>query len=63
MAEEKKGSLFGVKVGTPSRQGKGMGGLVAEERRVVCFVDEKELEGCLDGVGGSLLQGLLIGYA
>ena len=61
VAKENKGGIFGVKVGTPSRKGKGTGAIVAEERKIVCFVDEKELESCLDGAGRSLLQGLLNG--
>ena len=63
VTDEKKGGSFGVKIGTPRRKGKSTGGFVAEERRVICFVDERELEGCLDGPGGSLLQGLLRGDA
>ena len=59
VSDEKKGGSFGMKLGTPSRKGNSMGGFVAEERRVVCFVDEKELEGCLVGPGGDLLLGLL----
>ncbi|KAL8942381.1 MAG: hypothetical protein Q9216_001701 [Gyalolechia sp. 2 TL-2023] len=30
-----------------------------EDRRVSCWVSEKELETCLDGVGGAILRGLL----
>ncbi|MCJ1227396.1 AAA ATPase [Toensbergia leucococca] len=32
-----------------------------EERRVVCFVGEEELEGCLEGAGGAILRALLRG--
>ncbi|KAL8954071.1 MAG: hypothetical protein Q9222_000128 [Ikaeria aurantiellina] len=31
-----------------------------EEKRVSCWVSEKELEGCLDGAGGAILKGLLM---
>lgn len=44
----------GLGVGTP-RKGMGKG----DERRVVSFVGEKEVEGCLEGVGGGILKGLL----
>ena len=44
----------GLRLGTP-RQGVGK----KEERRVVSFVGEKEVEGCLEGTGGGLLKGLL----
>ena len=63
VGEEKKGIMFGVKAGTPSRKGKGMGEVMREDRRVVCFVDEREVQGCLEGVEGSILGGLLIGDA
>ncbi len=44
--------------------GRGFGGTPkkgkrAEERFVICFVDEKEVLGCLEGVGGGILRGLL----
>jgi len=44
--------------------GRGFGGTPkkgkrAEERCVICFVDEKEVLGCLEGVGGGILRGLL----
>jgi cell division control protein 6 len=41
--------------------GKKMKGGVGEERRVVSWVSEAEVEGCLEGVGGSILRGLLMG--
>ena len=34
---------------------------MAEERKVVCFVDEREVRECLVGPGGGLLLGLLDG--
>lgn len=45
---------------TPSRK-KRMGGAVGEERRMICWVSEEEVEGCLEGVGGAILRGLLMG--
>lgn len=45
----------GIIKGTPGRKaGK------REDRRVSCWVSEKELETCLDGVGGAILRGLLV---
>lgn len=44
----------GLGLGTP-RKGMGKG----DERRVVSFVGEKEVEGCLEGVAGGILKGLL----
>ena len=44
----------GLRLGTP-RKGMGKG----DERRVVSFAGEKEVEGCLEGVGGGILKGLL----
>lgn len=61
VGEDKKGFTFGAKSGTSSRKGTGMASAVREDRRMVSFVDEKELHGCLDGVGGSILRGLLSG--
>ena len=31
----------------------------SEERRILSFVNEEEVQGCLDGIGGSILEGLL----
>ncbi len=61
IGEERKGFTFGVKAGASGRKGKGLGSIGREDRRVVCFVDEKEVHGCLDGVGGTILSGLLSG--
>lgn len=44
--------------GTPRKKMKGGTG---EERRVVSLVSEEEVEGCLEGVGGAILRGLLMG--
>lgn len=44
--------------GTPRKKMKGGTG---EERRVVSLVSEEEVEGCLEGVGGTILRGLLMG--
>lgn len=55
LGEEKGGRGFGRGFGTPSKKAKGMG----EEKRVVSFVDEGEVRGCLEGVGGGILRGLL----
>lgn len=40
---------------------KKMNGGTGEERRVVSWVSEEEVEGCLEGVGGAILRGLLMG--
>ncbi|KAL9006980.1 MAG: hypothetical protein Q9188_000268 [Gyalolechia gomerana] len=49
-----EGDARGIIKGTPGRKaGKG------EDRRVSCWVSEKELETCLDGAGGAILRGLL----
>ena len=34
---------------------------IGEERRVVSWVSEDEVEACLEGVGGAILRGLLMG--
>ena len=54
VGEEKTGRGFGM---TPSKKGKGKG--MGEEKRVVGFVDEKEVKSCLDGVSGGILRSLL----
>ena len=41
--------------GTPSKKSKVMG----DGKRVICFVDEEELKGCLRGAGREILLGLL----
>lgn len=53
-----KGKGFAAKAPrTPSKKGaKG-----TEERKVVSWVGEKEVEACLEGVGGNVLRGFLIG--
>lgn len=56
VGEEKSGRSFAIR-STPTRKWKG------EERKVVNFVDEKELEGCLERAGGGILRGLLNGDA
>ena len=53
VGEEKTGRGFAMM--TPSKKGKG----VDEEKRIVSFVDEGEVKGCLDGVGGGILRSLL----
>lgn len=53
VGEEKTGRGFAMT--TPSKRGKG----VDEEKRIVSFVDEGEVKGCLDGVGGGILRSLL----
>lgn len=55
LGEEKGSRGFGTILGTPSKKSKGVG----EDRRVVSFVDEGEVQGCLDGVGGGILRSLL----
>ncbi|KAL8720388.1 MAG: hypothetical protein Q9225_002740 [Loekoesia sp. 1 TL-2023] len=50
-----EGDARGIKKGTPGKKaGK------REDRRVSCWISEKELETCLDGAGGALLRGLLV---
>lgn len=44
--------------GTPRKK---MKGGMGEERRVVSWVSEEEVGGCLEGVGGAILRGLLTG--
>ena len=53
VGEEKTGRGFGMM--TPSKKGRGVG----DEKRVMSFVDEGEVKGCLDGVGGGILRSLL----
>lgn len=53
-----EGDGRGFAKGTPRKKMKGGTG---EERRVVSWVSEGEVEGCLEGVGGVILRGLLTG--
>ena len=53
---EGKGGVLGLGLKTPSKKTSR-----AEDRRVGSFVNEKEVEGCLEGVGGGILRGLLRG--
>lgn len=45
----------GGKTGTPSRKRK----VSREEKRVLSFIDEREVKGCLEGLGGGILKNLL----
>ena len=55
VGEEGRGFAIAKGTGTPSKKtAKGK-----EERRVVSWVGEKEIEGCLEGVSGGILKGLL----
>ena len=56
IGEEKSGRGFGMVPSTPNKKGKGV---VGKEKRVVSFVDESEVKGCLVGVGGAILTSLL----
>ena len=57
VGEEGRGFSISKAKGTPSKKAaKGK-----EERSIVSWVAEKELEGCLDGPGGGILRGLLRG--
>lgn len=53
------GRILAVGMRTPGKKGKGM--VKGEEKRVVSWVGEGEVEGCLEGVGGGILKGLLRG--
>lgn len=53
------GRVFATAKGTPGKKMKGAA--AREERRVVCWVSEEEVESCLEGVGGVILRGLLKG--
>ncbi|MCJ1276750.1 AAA ATPase [Puttea exsequens] len=53
LGEEKGGRGFGGVSRTPSRKGG------CENKRVLSFVDEDEMKGCLDGIGGGILRALL----
>lgn len=55
LGEETGRRRFGTILGTPSKKSKGAG----EEKRVLSFVDEGEVRGCLDGLGGGILRSLL----
>ena len=57
VAEEGRGFALVKPRGTPSKKKSAKGN---EDRRVVSWVGEKELEGCLEGVGGQILKGLLL---
>ena len=61
IGEEKNSLTFSAKTGTSGRKGRSMGSTGREDRRVVCFVNEKEVQGSLEGVGGTILRGLLSG--
>ena len=55
LGEENRGRGLSGKEGTPTRKGKHVG----KEKRFVSFVDEEEVKGCLEGVSGGILRGLL----
>ena len=55
VGEENCGRGPSVNEGTPTCKGKRFG----EEKRFVSFVDEGEILGCLEGVSGGILKGLL----
>lgn len=55
LGEENLGRGVSGKEITPTRKGKNVG----EEKRLVSFVDEREVTDCLGGVSGSILRGLL----
>ena len=52
VGKDNEHKAFG-KISTPSKKGR------PEERRILSFVDEKEIQACLDGMGGSILRSLL----
>jgi len=55
--EDGRGFTLAKGRGTPSKKGgKGKG-----ERRVVSWVGETELDGCLEGIGGDILKRFLRG--
>ena len=56
IGEEKSGRGFGMVPSTPIKKNKGV---VGKEKRVVSFVDEAEVKGCLVGVSGAILTSLL----
>jgi cell division control protein 6 len=53
-----KGDAGGFTLGTLGKKAKGGAG---DERRMVSWVSEGEIKGCLEGVGGTILKGLLLG--
>lgn len=55
LGEEKCGRGLSGKAGTPTRKRKHVGDL----KRFVSFVDEVEVKGCVEGVSGGILKGLL----
>ena len=55
LGEEKCGRGLNGKAGTPTRKGKHIGDL----KGFVSFVDEGEVKGCVEGVSGGILRGLL----
>ena len=57
VGEEGRGFAMVKAKGTPSKKG----GRGTEERKVVSWVGEKEVEACLEGVGGAVLRGFLRG--
>ena len=57
VGEEGGGRGFGVEGRTPSRKRKG----IWEEKKLLSLVDEREVRGVLDRLGGGILRGLLGG--
>ena len=55
VGEQRSGRGFGALLGTLCKKGRG----IAEDRRIVCFVDANEMKDCLEGVGRGILLGLL----
>lgn len=59
VGEDGRGFCIGKAKGTPSKRA--AKGMAKEDRSVVSWVGEKEVEGCLEGPGGGILRGLLRG--
>lgn len=53
------GRVLAMGVRTHGKKGKGA--VKGEDKRIVSWVGEGEIEGCLEGVGGAILRGLLKG--
>jgi cell division control protein 6 len=56
-----KNGSFKVKSTTPSKRGRGLGAGTAEAKQMASCISEKELRGCVEGVGGNILKSLLSG--